>query len=173
MNLVVLQGRLGKDPEVRYGQSGNAYASISVATSEKRKDQEGNWTEEVQWHRVMVFGKTAENVGQYLTKGSSVLIEGSIKYDQYQDKDGNTKYSTSIMARRVNFLDTKKAGGQPHEGAPAQGQQGFQNFQGGQQKANPQHGSRQGGFQGGGQQANRQYSPPGGPGGFDDDDIPF
>lgn len=178
MNLVILQGRLGKDPETKYGKSGNAYVNFSVATSEKRKDNDGNWVDETQWHRVTAFGKVAENVGQYLTKGSSVLIEGMIKYDQYQDKDGNPRNITNVIARRVTFLDTKRQE-QPGAQQGRQQYQGQQSFQGGNQQRRPQGGGQ--GFQKFPQSGNQGFQGKGqsqgdfsGQGGFgDDDDIPF
>ena len=97
MNKVILIGNLGADPEVRYLQNGNAVANLKVATSEKWKTKEGEKKEQTDWHNVSVFGKLAEIAGQYLTKGSKVMIEGKMKTRKWQDKDGQDRYSTDVV----------------------------------------------------------------------------
>ncbi len=111
VNKVILIGNLGKDPEVRFTPNGRALAKFPVATSEKWVDQEGNRQERTEWHNVVVWGKQAETCGQYLAKGRQVFIEGSIRSRQYDDKDGNKRYITEIVARDVRFLGG--GGGRP------------------------------------------------------------
>ena len=104
VNKVILVGNLGKDPEVRFTPNGKALAKFPVATSERWTDQDGNRQERTEWHNVVVWGKQAETCGQYLAKGRQVFIEGSIRSRQYDDKDGNKRYITEIVARDVRFL---------------------------------------------------------------------
>ena len=104
VNRVILVGNLGKDPEVRFTPNGKAMARFPVATSERWTDQDGNRQERTEWHNVVVWGKMAETCGQYLAKGRQVFIEGSIRSRQYDDKDGNKRYITEIVARDVRFL---------------------------------------------------------------------
>jgi single-strand DNA-binding protein len=104
VNKVILVGNLGKDPEVRFTPNGRALAKFPVATSEKWTDQDGNKQERTEWHNIVVWGKQAETCGQYLAKGRQVFIEGSIRSRQYDDKDGNKRYITEIVARDVRFL---------------------------------------------------------------------
>jgi single-strand DNA-binding protein len=104
VNRVILVGNLGKDPEVRFTPNGRAMAKFPVATSERWTDQEGNRQERTEWHNVVVWGKQAETCGQYLAKGRQVFVEGSIRSRQYDDKDGNKRYITEIVARDVRFL---------------------------------------------------------------------
>ena len=104
VNKVILIGNLGKDPEVRFTPNGRALAKFPVATSERWTDQDGNKQERTEWHNVVVWGKQAETCGQYLSKGRQVFIEGSIRSRQYDDKDGNKRYITEIVARDVRFL---------------------------------------------------------------------
>lgn len=99
INKVILIGNLGKDPEVRYTSSGKCVCNFSLATTEKSKDNE--YTE---WHRVVAWDRLGEVCGEYLSKGSPVYIEGTIRTRKWQDKDGNDRYSTEIIARDVNFL---------------------------------------------------------------------
>ncbi len=104
VNKVILVGNLGKDPEVRFTPNGKALAKFPVATSERWTDQDGNKQERTEWHNVVVWGKQAETCGQYLAKGRQVFVEGSIRTRQYDDKDGNKRYMTEIVARDVRFL---------------------------------------------------------------------
>src|SRR5574337_1471322 len=104
VNKAILVGNLGRDPEVRFTPSGRAVAKFPLATSERWTDQEGNRQERTEWHNVVVWGKQAETCGQYLAKGRQVFVEGSIRTRQYDDKDGNKRYITEIVARDVRFL---------------------------------------------------------------------
>jgi single-strand DNA-binding protein len=96
VNKVILIGNLGKDPEIRYTQGGEPIANFSLATNEVWTDKSGQKQERVAWHRVEVFGKAAQVVRDYLTKGRPVYLEGSIRYDEWTDKDGNKRNTTKI-----------------------------------------------------------------------------
>jgi single-strand DNA-binding protein len=104
LNRVMLIGNLGKDPEVRFTGSGRAVARFPLATSEVWNDQDGQRQERTEWHNIVVWGKQAETCGQYLAKGRQVFVEGSIRTRQYDDKDGNRRYITEVIAQRVQFL---------------------------------------------------------------------
>jgi single-strand DNA-binding protein len=105
LNKVQLIGHLGRDPEIRYMPSGDAVASIAVATTDKWRDkQSGEQKEATEWHRVSAFGKLAEIMGEYLKKGSQVYIEGSLRTRKYTDKDGVEKYATDIRADQMLML---------------------------------------------------------------------
>jgi single-strand DNA-binding protein len=110
VNKVILVGRLGADPEVKTTQSGLAIAKISLATTERVKDKDGNWNESTEWHRITAFGKTAETAGQYLVKGRQIYIEGRLKTSKYTDKNGVEKYSTEVVCERMQFLGSKSDG---------------------------------------------------------------
>ncbi len=111
VNKVILVGRLGQNPEVRYTPSGAAVANFSIATNENWMDKAGQKQERTEWHRVVVWGKSAENCSQYLSKGRQIYVEGRLQTRQWQDKDGQTKYTTEIQAQTVQFL----GGGAPGE----------------------------------------------------------
>ena len=104
LNKVMLIGNLGRDPELKYTPNQTAICSFSIATSERRKDDSGNWTEQTEWHRITTFGKTAENCGQYLKKGRTVFVEGRLRTNKWKDKEGNDRYTTEIVAMTVQFL---------------------------------------------------------------------
>jgi len=103
VNKVIIIGNLGRDPEVRYAQSGMAICKLSVAVTERVKDGDA-WKDATEWFRVTVFGKTAENAGQYLQKGRQVYVEGRLKTEKYKDKDGVEKTSTEVVANTLTFL---------------------------------------------------------------------
>ena len=118
INKVILIGNLGRDPEVRFMPNGNAVCDFSVATSEKFKGRDGNLQERTEWHNVTVFGKQAEAAGKYLSKGSPVYIEGQIRTEEYEAKDGSGKRkAVKIIAQRVQFLSGGK--GSERKSAPA------------------------------------------------------
>lgn len=108
LNKVMLIGNLGKDPELRFTPSGRAVARFPVATSEQWTDANGQRQDRTEWHNVVVWGKQAETCGQYLAKGRQVFIEGSVRTRQYDDKEGQKRYITEVIAQRVQFL-----GGRP------------------------------------------------------------
>ena len=104
VNRVTLIGNLGRDPELRYTQSGQAVTNFSVATNEKWKDKDGQLQERTEWHRINVWGKSAENCAQYLSKGRSVYIEGRLQTRDWEDREGNKRQTTEVVAQRVQFL---------------------------------------------------------------------
>ena len=114
----IILGRLGKDPEIRFAPSGMGVCNFSVATSERWKKKDGTTEERTEWHNVVVFDKLAENCAEYLKKGSQVYIEGRIKTEKYDDKEGVTRYATKINAHTVQFLDGKKQEAQTTSQAP-------------------------------------------------------
>ncbi len=111
VNKVILIGNLGKDPEVRYSQAGAAIASFNVATTETWKKQDGTKEELTEWHRIVAFGRLGEICGEYLSKGSKVFIEGRLQTRKWDDKDGNTKYTTEIVAREMKMLSPRGSSG--------------------------------------------------------------
>ena len=111
LNRVILLGRLGRDPEVRYAQSGTTVATLNLATDERRPDGSGGWKNETEWHRVVLFGKQADLAKQYLTKGREVLIEGSLRTRQWQDKDGQKRWTTEVVALNMRFVGGRASGG--------------------------------------------------------------
>ncbi len=112
VNKVILLGHLGADPEVRYTQGGTAVANLRIATNESYNDKtSGERVEKTEWHRVVAWGKLAEIVGQYLKKGRQVYIEGSLQTRQYQDQQGNTRYSTEIKANDLVMVGGRGEGG--------------------------------------------------------------
>ena len=120
LNKAMLIGNLGKDPELRFTPSGRAVARFPVATSEQWTDANGQRQDRTEWHNIVVWGKQAESCGQYLSKGRQVFIEGSIRSRQYDDKEGQKRYITEVIAQRVQFLGGARGDG-AGRGAPAPG----------------------------------------------------
>ena len=121
LNKVLLIGNLGKDPEVRYTESGTAVSNFSLATSEKFKNKEEEWEERTEWHNVTLWGRLAEIAGEYLGKGKTVYIEGHLQTRKWQDKDGKDRYTTEIVGEKMQMLSRKdgsnhEEAGQSHEG---------------------------------------------------------
>ena len=111
INKVILLGRLGADPEVRYMPSGMAVANLRIATNDGYKDrQTGQFIENTEWHRVVVFGKQAESISQYTNKGSLLYIEGRIRTNRWQDQSGQDRYTTEIVATEFQFIGGKGDG---------------------------------------------------------------
>lgn len=163
LNRVLLLGNLGFDPELRTTSGGSAVLKLRLATSEKYKDQSGAWQERTEWHRVVVWGKRGEALHRFLRKGSRIFVEGSLRTSSYEDKDGQKKFSTEVIAQNVIFADSGRGGGA-----------GAGDDFGGP----PQQSSRGGGGGGGrGGPPPRDDGPPpddfGYGGGGSDDDIPF
>lgn len=124
VNKVILIGNLGGDPEVRYMPSGGAVANITLATSEAWKDkQTGEQHDRTEWHRVAFFNRLAEIVGEYLKKGSKIYVEGSLRTRKWQDKNGQDRYTTEIIASEMQMLDSKGAGTSEHGSSNASYQQ--------------------------------------------------
>ena len=119
LNKVMLIGRLGADPEIRYSQSGAPVASLRLATDESYTDRDGNRTERTEWHRVVVFQRQAETCSQFLHKGSLVYVEGRLTTRKWQDQNGQDRYSTEVRGDRVLFLDRRGS----NDGEPLQGSQ--------------------------------------------------
>jgi single-strand DNA-binding protein len=118
VNKVTLIGNLGNDPEVRYGKNGNAIANISLATAESWRDKDsGEQQERTEWHRVVFFGRLAEIVSEYLHKGSQVYVEGRLQTNKWQDKEGNDRYTTQIVANEMQMLGGR--GGSTNNQEPA------------------------------------------------------
>jgi single-strand DNA-binding protein len=111
INKVILVGTVGKDPEVRYFQSGDAYCTLSVATSEQWKDKQGEKQEKTEWHRVKFTRKLAEIVGEYVKKGQQIYVEGKLETQKYTDKQGIERYSTDVVADQMQMLGGKSSGG--------------------------------------------------------------
>ena len=116
VNKVILLGNLGRDPETRYTTGGDAVTNLNIATSEQWKDKSGEKQERTEWHRVVLFGRQAEVAGEYLKKGRSVYIEGRLQTRKYTDKDGVEKYSTEIVADRMQLI----GGGRDSAGGDAE-----------------------------------------------------
>ena len=111
VNKVILVGNCGKDPETRYMPSGGAVTKISIATSESWKDkQTGEQKDRTEWHNVVFFGRLGEIAGEYLRKGSQVYIEGSLRTNKWQDKSGNDRYTTEIVASEMQMLGGRPSG---------------------------------------------------------------
>jgi single-strand DNA-binding protein len=104
VNKVLLIGRLGNDPEVRYTTNGGAVANFNLATNESWTDKNGQKQERTEWHRVVIWGKMAELCGQYLSKGRQAYVEGRLQTREWNDKEGNKRYTTEIIAQSVQFL---------------------------------------------------------------------
>jgi single-strand DNA-binding protein len=191
VNKVILVGRLGQNPEVRYTPSGAAVANFSVATNESWMDKSGQKQERTEWHKVVVWGKLAELCAQYLAKGRQCYLEGRLQTRQWQDKDGQTKYTTEVQAQTVQFLGANGPSASRDGGAEYnQDQQGGPN---GYDGGGASHGGPSGGGYGGGGQQQGGYGAragvtarPGVPAGagmatgnppeepsFTEDDIPF
>ncbi len=147
VNKAIIVGNLGGDVELRFTPSGKAVANFNVATSESWTDKDGSRKEQTEWHRIVVWGKTAELCGEYLRKGRQVYLEGRIQTRDWKDKDGNKRFTTEIIASQVTFL-----GGGRGEGG--HGAQGGSDAQSGGHDHEPPAG---GGFSGG----------------ITDDDVPF
>jgi len=188
INKVILVGNLGNDPEVKYTQAGMAITRVSLATTSVRKDRDGNQQERTEWHRVVFFGKLGEIAGEYLRKGSSVYVEGELRYDKYTGQDGVEKYTTDIVANEMQMLGGRGDGGgggmggdRPQRQARPQandagGNEGYAN-RGSGNRGN--QGGYGGGNQGGGyEQRPQRQAPAPAPQAppmddFADDDIPF
>ncbi|TCV83778.1 single-stranded DNA-binding protein [Sulfurirhabdus autotrophica] len=161
VNKVILVGNLGKDPEVRYMPSGEAIANITVATTDSWKDKSGEKQERTEWHRVAFFGKLAEIAGEYLKKGSQVYVEGRLQTRKWQDKEGQDRYTTEIVADRMQMLGSRSGGG---AGMGSMDRDAGESFEGTSAPRN-----------GGSTAKSSAKAPAKSSGGFDDfeDDIPF
>ena len=119
INKVIIVGNLGADPETKYLPSGDAVTNIRVATTDTWKDKaSGEKKEATEWHRVAFFGRLAEIAGEYLKKGSQVYVEGRLRTRKWQDKDGQDRYTTEIMATEMKMLGSRAGAGEPREAPP-------------------------------------------------------
>ena len=133
VNKAILIGNLGADPEARYTQSGSAVTNFRIATSEKWTGKDGQPQERTEWHRIVTFGRLAETCRDYLSKGRQVYVEGRIQTRQWEDRDGNKRWTTEIVAQTVRFLGSRGDRGEapstpppasenePHQGGGDQG----------------------------------------------------
>ena len=118
INKVILIGNLGADPELRYTTGGQAVAELRLATSRRYTGKDGTQQEDTQWHRIVVWGKQAENCKQYLAKGRQCYVEGRLQTRQWEDRDGNKRYTTEVVAETVQFLGGRGGGGGGFDEAP-------------------------------------------------------
>jgi single-strand DNA-binding protein len=177
VNKVILIGNLGQDPELRSTQGGQSVASLRIATTEKFKDRDGNLQERTEWHSVVVWGRDAENVNKYCKKGKQLYIEGRLQTRKWQDKSGQDRYTTEVVADQVRFLG---GGGGRDGGDEGGGSYGGGGGYGGGSRGGGGGGGGRSGFGGGGGRGpsregggggggGREPSGGGGdPGGFDD-----
>jgi len=163
VNKVILVGHLGADPDMRYTPSGQGVCELRLATSESWNDKNGQRQERTEWHRIVVWGKRAEVCSKYLAKGRQVFVEGRIQTRTYDDKDGNKRYITEIIANDVQFLSGGREGGRDGGG----GGGGGGGARGGRADDGPPPPPADGDFGGYGGGGG------GGGGGGPDDDIPF
>ncbi len=130
VNKAILVGNLGADPEMRYTPSGTAVANFNIATSETRKNKEGEKEIQTEWHKIVAFGRLAEICGEYLSKGKQVYVEGRIQNRNWEDRDGNKRYTTEIIINTMQMLGSREGartdagqgapqGGPPDTDAPA------------------------------------------------------
>ena len=177
LNKVMLIGRLGRDPELRYSSSGMPIANMRIATDESYVDRDGNKVERTEWHTVVVFQRQAENCANYLSKGSLVYVEGSLQTRKWQDQQGQDRYSTEVKAQRIQFLERKGARDGGGGGGGSEG--GYGGGGGGYGGGGGQGGYGSGGGQSGGQGGRSAQQPqedlgpafPSEAGGMDD--VPF
>jgi single-strand DNA-binding protein len=192
VNKVIIVGNLGDDPDVKYTGNGTAIATISVATSEKWTDKDGEQQERTEWHRIKFFGRLAEVVGEYLKKGRQVYVEGRLQTDKWTDKDGVDRYTTNIIANEMQMLGGnpggERGGGQQQQRSSGGSSNNQRTQNRGQQSRGSDTGDDRPAQQGqsnareraaAAAAAGRQDRPPQQSdqqqrdAGFDDDDIPF
>ena len=111
VNKAIVIGNLGADPELRYTQTGQAVANFRIATNERWTDKDGAQQERTEWHKIVVWGRQAENCDKYLSKGRQVYVEGRIQTREWEDRDGNRRWTTEIVAQNVQFLSGGAGGG--------------------------------------------------------------
>ena len=117
VNKVILVGNLGKDAELRYTPGGAAVATLRLATTDRYKDKEGQWQEQTEWHTVVVWGKTAESLAEYLRKGKQIYVEGRLQTRSWDDKEGKKRYATEVKGDRIVLLGGRAPGGEREEPA--------------------------------------------------------
>ena len=124
VNKAILVGNLGRDAEMRFTAGGTPVATVSLATTDRYTDRDGQKREDTQWHRIVIWGKTAESLHEYLTKGKQIYVEGRLQTRQWDDKDGNKRYTTEIRGDRIVLLGGGMGGGggrqQPRSAGPSE-----------------------------------------------------
>ena len=122
VNKVILVGNLGRDPELRYAQSGTAMSNATLATTARRKNREGEWADHTEWHRLVFFGKTAETLARYCKKGKQIYVEGRIQTRNWEDKEtGQKRYTTEILVNQMQMLGRAGEGGGGGDFPPSEG----------------------------------------------------
>ena len=116
VNKVILVGNLGRDPETRYMTSGEAVTNIRLATTDTWKDKSGEKQERTEWHNIVFYGRQAEIAGEYLKKGRQIYVEGRLQTRKWQDKEGQDRYTTEVIADRMQMLGSREGGGAPPGG---------------------------------------------------------
>ena len=111
INKVILVGNLGQDPELKHTGNGTAVCNMRLATNESYKDSSGEWVDKTEWHSIVAWSRLAEICGEYLKKGSQVYFEGSLQTRQWEDKEGNTRYTTEVKAREMQMLGGRDGSG--------------------------------------------------------------
>jgi len=137
VNKVILVGNLGRDPETRYTTGGDAVTNIRVATTDTWKDKNGEKQEKTEWHTVVFFGRQAEIAGEYLKKGRQVYVEGRLQTRKWQDKEGQDRYTTEIVADRMQMLGTREGGGASVAAEPTEREGASKPAAGGRRAAGP------------------------------------
>jgi single-strand DNA-binding protein len=166
VNKAILLGNLGKDPEIRYAPSGTAVATFSLATTESVPSKDGGREDRTEWHRIVAFGRLAEICGEYLAKGKQVYIEGRIQTRDWEDRDGNKRYTTEIVAQTMQMLGAAPSqGGNRPRGDFSGNRSGKESGGGREDKNRPSEGEHGGSWSDGSR--NDYGGPP------RDDDIPF
>jgi single-strand DNA-binding protein len=150
VNKVILVGNLGRDAELKFTPSGFPISSFSLATTDRRKDKDNNWQEKTEWHRIKLLGKQAESLQDYLKKGKQIYVEGRLETRSWDDKDGQKKYMTEIIADRIQLLGGRGDGSGGGRGGSSRGGDDLEHYE-------------ETGGSGGGS----------GPSDLTDDDIPF
>ena len=173
VNKAILVGNLGQDPEIRTTGGGTAVANLRLATTHQRKDRDGNWNNQTEWHSVVVFGRTAENVGKYCKKGKQLFVEGRIETEKWQDREGKDRYTTKIIAENVRFLGGRGESTGDAYGGNQSGGYGSGNNQDNNQSNNSGGGNAGGGNAGGGNAGGGNSGGGGGEMPHRDDEIPF
>ena len=177
VNKVILVGNLGKDPEVRYTPSGTPVAQFSLATSRNFKDKTGQRQDKTEWHQIVVWNKLAEFCGEYLSKGRQVYVEGRLEYRTWNDKEGNKRYTTEIIANEIRFVGNRADNGGQRGGGDSYGGGGGGGYGGGGGGGGYGGGGGGGygggGGGGGGYGGGGQQEPDFGPPPITDDDVPF
>jgi len=139
VNKAIILGNVGQEPEVRYMPSGSAVTEVSVATTEQWKDKSsGEKQERTEWHRITFFGRLAEIVGEYIRKGSKIYVEGLIRTEKWQDKQGNDRYTTKIVATELQMLDSRDSSNNNQQGGYQNHSSSAQNRPAPQQQEAPQ-----------------------------------